>query len=125
MIRIHETTCTIPFFRPVPLTNLPLIYQREHLFPYASYGDTESTPVPRAFRMVVLENDLHRVEVAPELASFADGLKQDYKAVRAAFELDWSNGQVEGQVNRLKLIKRQMYGRAGFELLRTRVLKKA
>jgi transposase len=66
----------------------------------------------------------HAVEVAPELAGFADGLKQDYEAVRAAFELDWSNGQVEGQVNRLKLIKRQMYGRAGFELLRTRVLKK-
>jgi hypothetical protein len=67
MIRIHETTRIIPFFRPVPLTDLPLIYQREHLFPYTSCGDTEATPVPRAFRMVVLENEFLRVEVAPEL----------------------------------------------------------
>ena len=43
-------------------------------------------------------------------------------AAQAALALPWSNGQVEGQVNRLKLIKRQMYGRAGFDLLRLRVL---
>jgi transposase len=42
--------------------------------------------------------------------------------VRAALRLEWSNGQVEGQVNRLKTIKRQMYGRAKFDLLRQRVL---
>ena len=67
MIRIHETSRAIPFFQPVPLTDLPLVYQREHLFPYASYSDTATTPVPRLFRMVVLENDALRVEVAPEL----------------------------------------------------------
>ena len=67
MVQIHETTRTLPFYRPGPLTNLPLIYHREHLFPYRSYGDTEATAVPRAFRMVVLENDALRVEVAPEL----------------------------------------------------------
>ena len=67
MIRIQEATRTLPFYRPVPLTSLPLIYHSEHLFPYTSYTDTEPTPVPRAFRMVVLENDLLRVEVAPEL----------------------------------------------------------
>jgi hypothetical protein len=67
MIRLRETNRTLPFFRPVPLTSLPLIYHREHLFPYTSYGDTEATPTPRAFRMVVLENDSLRVEVAPEL----------------------------------------------------------
>ncbi len=67
MIQLRETTRTIAFHRPVPLTNLPLIYHREHVFPYASYGDTEATPVPRAFRMVVLENDSLRIEVAPEL----------------------------------------------------------
>jgi hypothetical protein len=67
MIRIQETTRTLPFYRPVPLTNLPLICHREHLFPYTSYGDTETTPLPRAFRMVALENDFLRVEVAPEL----------------------------------------------------------
>jgi hypothetical protein len=67
MIRIHETTRTIPFFRAEPLTDLPLIYHREHLFPYTSYGATATTPEPRAFRMVVLENAALRVEVAPEL----------------------------------------------------------
>ena len=67
MILIQETTRTLPFYAPVPLTDLPLIYHREHLFPYTSYGDTETKPVPRAFRMVVLENECLRVEVAPEL----------------------------------------------------------
>jgi transposase len=58
----------------------------------------------------------------PEFASFADGIKNDRSAIRAALTLPWSNGQLEGQVNRLKLIKRQMYGRAKFDLLRIRVL---
>jgi len=56
------------------------------------------------------------------LKSFANGLKKDYRAVRASLELFWSNGQTEGQVNRLKFIKRQMYGRAKFDLLRQKVL---
>jgi transposase len=59
------------------------------------------------------------------IIGFAEGLKRDYDAVYAALSLPWSNGQVEGQVNRLKMIKRQMYGRAGFELLRRRVLYRA
>jgi transposase len=58
----------------------------------------------------------------PELSGFARSLNQDKDAVLAALSLPWSNGQVEGQVNRLKLIKRQMYGRAKFDLLRLRVL---
>jgi transposase len=53
---------------------------------------------------------------------FAYGLQKDISAVAAAVDMPWSNGQVEGQINRLKMIKRQMYGRAGFELLRARVL---
>ena len=53
---------------------------------------------------------------------FAYGLKKDLSAVAAAVETSWSTGQVEGQINRLKTIKRQMYGRAGFALLRARVL---
>ena len=57
-----------------------------------------------------------------ELVSFAKGLRQDYSAVRAALTSEWSNGQVEGQVNRLKLVKRQMYGRGKLDLLRARVL---
>jgi transposase len=56
------------------------------------------------------------------LARFAAGLKKDLAAVLAAVETCWSNGQVEGQINRLKSLKRQMYGRAGFELLRARIL---
>ena len=56
------------------------------------------------------------------LRAFATGLRSDYDAVKAALTTSWSNGQVEGQVNRLKLIKRQMYGRAKFDLLRQRVL---
>lgn len=53
---------------------------------------------------------------------FAYGLLKDISAVAAAVDTPWSTGQVEGQINRLKMIKRQMYGRAGFELLRARVL---
>ena len=57
-----------------------------------------------------------------ELKSFAQGLRRDYAAVRAAFSSRWSNGQVEAQVNCLKLQKRLMFGRANFDLLRQRVL---
>jgi transposase len=57
-----------------------------------------------------------------DLKRFARGLVQDRAAVEAALSLAWSNGPVEGQVNRLKFLKRQMYGRAGFALLRARVL---
>jgi transposase len=53
---------------------------------------------------------------------FAYGLQKDISAVAAAVTTSWSSGQVEGQINRLKTIKRQMYGRAGFALLRARVL---
>lgn len=56
------------------------------------------------------------------LVRFAFGLKTELKPVLAAVTTQWSNGQTEGQVNRLKAIKRQMYGRAGFTLLRRRVL---
>ena len=58
----------------------------------------------------------------PELSSFADSLNRDRDAVIAALTLQWSNGPTEGHVNRLKTVKRQMYGRAGFEMLRKRVL---
>jgi transposase len=57
-----------------------------------------------------------------ELKEFAARLRQDYGAVVAALEYPWSNGQVEGQVNKLKLIKRQMYGRAKLDLLKARML---
>lgn len=61
----------------------------------------------------------------PELKRFARGLRRDEAAVRAALSSELSNGQTEGQVLRLKLIKRSMYGRANFDLLRLRVLYRA
>lgn len=57
-----------------------------------------------------------------DLRNFAMGLQRDYEAVSNALKLPWSNGPTEGQVHRLKMIKRQMYGRAKFDLLRKRVL---
>jgi transposase len=60
-----------------------------------------------------------------ELARFARGLQNDLGAVTAGLTLEWSNGVTEGQIHRLKLVKRQGYGRAGFALLRQRVLQVA
>jgi transposase len=59
---------------------------------------------------------------ASEVASFAQGLSRDLAAVRAAITEPWSTSPVEGQTNRVKTMKRQMYGRAGHALLRMRVL---
>ena len=58
----------------------------------------------------------------PELVSFAGGILRDFAAVAAGLTLGHSQGQVEGQVNRLKLLKRQSYGRAKLDLLRCRML---
>jgi transposase len=57
-----------------------------------------------------------------ELQRFAQGLERDYDAVKTGLTLEWSQGAVEGHVHRLKLLKRQAYGRAGFDQLRKRVL---
>lgn len=57
-----------------------------------------------------------------ELAGFAEGIGRDLDAVRAAITEPWSTSPVEGQINRVKTVKRQMYGRAGHALLRMRVL---
>lgn len=58
----------------------------------------------------------------PEFHGFANGLRRDLDAVTAALKWNWSNGQTEGQVNRLKTLKRAMYGRAKLDLLRLRLL---
>jgi transposase len=63
-----------------------------------------------------MASDIH------ELKTYALGLQADLPAIQAAMTHEWSNGMTEGHVNRLKLIKRQMYGRANFDLLRIRVL---
>jgi transposase len=61
----------------------------------------------------------------PEVRELAAGLAQDRAAVEAALTMPWSNGQTEGHINKLKLVKRAMFGRAGFSLLRRRVLRAA
>jgi transposase len=58
----------------------------------------------------------------PPLQRFVRTLRQDLAAVDAAVTEPWSNGPVEGQINRLKTLRRQMYGRAGVDLLRARLL---
>ena len=59
---------------------------------------------------------------ATPLREFAAGLRRDLGAIQAALDLPWTTSPVEGQINRLKTLKRTMYGRAGFPLLRARVL---
>jgi transposase len=56
------------------------------------------------------------------LRGFVRGLRYDFEAVYAGIALPWSQGQVEGHVHKLKLVKRQMYGRATFPLFRKRIL---
>ncbi|MCC3769504.1 transposase [Streptomyces sp. UNOC14_S4] len=58
----------------------------------------------------------------PELRGFTSGLRKDWDAVMAGLTLYWNSGAVEGHVNRIKMLKRQMFGRAKHDLLRKRVL---
>jgi len=83
------------------------------------------------FRMLLREHDvdglyvwLHGTQACPipELCRVAKGMWLDRPAIEAAVTLEWSNGHVEGQVNRLKALKRGMYGRAKLDLLRQRLL---
>lgn len=91
----------------------------------------EGRELTHEFRRMVSERDgwkldewFERVAAGEltEFKSFAKGLREDEAAVRAALTLGWSNGMTEGHINRLKTIKRQMYGRAKDDLLRARVL---
>lgn len=85
----------------------------------------------QAFRQMVTQRLVDQLDPWLKLAAnsplktvrfFGKFLKDEYSFIRAALEHEWSNGQTEGQINRLKVIKRQMYGRASFELLRQKVL---
>ena len=97
----------------------------------------QSAPIATAQRLVsdfdrivrtraVLDLDAWLAEARhshiPELVSFVRGVQRDAAAVTAALSSPLSQGQVEGQVTRTKLVKRQMFGRAKFDLLRKRVL---
>jgi transposase len=61
----------------------------------------------------------------PDVQTFAEGLQKEYAAVKAALTYPYSNGPVEGNITKLKFIKRSLYGRGNFELLRQKVLKSA
>jgi transposase len=75
----------------------------------------------RGERLVQWMDDVQADDL-PDLHSFAAGVRRDQDAVVAGLTLPWSSGPVEGHVNRLKMLKRQMFGRAKFDLLRRRVL---
>ena len=88
----------------------------------------------QAFLALVRERRGHALEAwmaeashsgITEVARFARGLQEDLGAVTAGLTLEWSNGVTEGHIHRLKLVKRQGYGRNGFALLRQRVLQAA
>lgn len=66
--------------------------------------------------------DKAEASTAAAIRSFARGLRQDLAAVTAGLSISWNSGSVEGHVNRIKMLKRQMYGRASFDLLRHRIL---
>jgi|SRR5450755_58141 transposase len=75
-------------------------------------------------RAETLDSWLKRAKAShvAELSSFVNGIRRDYAAVYAAFSSEWSNGITEGHINRLKFLKRQMFGRAHLDLLRVKVL---
>lgn len=84
-----------------------------------------------AFRCMVRGRDrealdpwLEKAEASavPAIRTFAASIRRDYAAIAAALEYAWSSGQVEGQVTKIKLRKREMYGRGKLDLLRRRVL---
>lgn len=92
---------------------------------------TEAIELTQAFATMIRQRQVNELEPWLNRAQqssfvpfqrFASSLKDEEKEVRSALTLTASNGQVEGQVNRLKMLKRQMYGRAGTDLLRRRVL---
>ena len=88
----------------------------------------EAVSAAKRLRLVLSKEDdeiLDDVLTAAQdtlLAGFAASLSRDRDAVQAVLDLPWTTSPVEGQVNRIKTIKRSMYGRAGFDLLRARVL---
>ena len=85
-------------------------------------GCRNATELWRRLRTAGFGGSLRVVGMGREIASFARGLAADQAAVVAALTEPWSNGQTEGQINRLKTLKRQMYGRANIELLKARLV---
>lgn len=97
------------------------------IHPEMACADTLLSRFRRVFREHDVQGLMSWIEEAeqstlPEAQTFVTKLRQDLPAVQAAVTSPWSQGQVEGQVNRLKLFKRSMYGRAKFDLFRQRAL---
>jgi transposase len=93
-----------------------------HLDALAGHIRSFAQMMTRRQGLLALEDWLTAVEASdlPELRSFANGIRRDQQAVTAGLALPCSSAAIEGNVN--KMIKRQMYGRAGFTLLRKRVI---
>ena len=100
-----------------------LLYLSPHLSSLSALGQ-DFVRLIRERQSEALLPWLERAKGCPyeELQRFALGLERELPAVQAALTEPWSTGQVEGQITRLKLLKRQMYGRANLDLLRLRVL---
>jgi len=127
----YSSTAAVALFmrRPDTLDEI----QQEHLAAFCLAAPSLETTYRLAQDFLVMMRKLEgaRLDVwlaqvhesgLPELESFAQGVERDKAPVQAGLTLAINNGQVEGQVTRIKLIKRMMYGKAGFALLRQRVL---
>ena len=92
---------------------------------------TEAVTLVRAFAAMIRQHEVDALDPwiaaarQSALRGFAESIQRDRAAIKAALTLPWSTGPVEGRINKLKLVKRQMYGRANFDLLRQRVLSAA
>jgi transposase len=95
-----------------------------HLDALARHIRSFAEMMTRRQGLLALEDWLTRVEAddQPQLHSFASGIRRDQQGVTAGLALPYSSAAMEGNVNKIKMIKRQMYGRAGFDLLRKRVI---
>ncbi|MFJ6623410.1 transposase [Kitasatospora sp. NPDC091335] len=93
---------------------------RDYLRPLRSGAEPQAAP-PGRDQLVDWIGNVKSTDL-PELVSFVNGIGSDLGAVVAGLSLPFSSGVVEGQVNRIKMVKRQMFGRAGLDLLRKRVL---
>jgi transposase len=95
---------------------------REVTFAYGLVMDFAAIVRQREAGALASWVELAQASGVAEMASFARGVLRDFAAVLSGVEQPWSTGPVEGQVNRLKFLKRAMYGRAKLDLLRLRVL---
>src|SRR3954471_11695572 len=84
-------------------------------------GRTAAVPPSATTSSEALDDVLTAMSATP-LAGFTAELRKDIDAVQAALDLPWTTSPVDGQIGRIKMLKRTMYGRAGFDLLRARVL---